>query len=74
MSVPETEGSDALALLAGYFESLNEDKIAELYNEAMVDLDLANITQGEREILAIKLVDIRWEDQNESTIRFADKP
>ena len=50
MSVPETEGS-------------NEDKIAELYNEAMVDLDLANVSQGEKEILAIKLVDIRWEEQ-----------
>jgi len=50
MSVPETEGS-------------NEDKIAELYNEAMVDLDLANVSQGEKEILAIKLVDIRWGEQ-----------
>ena len=50
MSVPETEGS-------------NEDKIAELYNEAMVDLDLANVSQGEKEILSIKLVDIRWEEQ-----------
>ena len=50
MSVPETEGS-------------NEDKIAELYNEAMIDLDLANVSQGEREILVMKLVDIRWEDQ-----------
>ena len=50
MSVPEIEGS-------------NEDKIAELYNEAMVDLDLANVAQGEKEILAIKLVDIRWEEQ-----------
>ena len=41
----------------------NEDKIAKLYNEAMVDLDLANVSQGEKEILAIKLVDIRWEEQ-----------
>tara|TARA_A100001515_G_scaffold26620_1_gene20449 strand:+ start:186 stop:365 length:180 start_codon:yes stop_codon:yes gene_type:complete len=53
MSVPETEGS-------------NEDKIAELYNEAMVDLDLANVSQGEREILVMKLVDIRWEDQKDN--------
>ena len=44
-------------------EGSNEDKIAELYNEAMVDLDLANVSQGEKEILAIKLVDIRWEEQ-----------
>ena len=50
MGVPETEGS-------------NEDKIAELYNEAMIDLDLANVSQGEKEILATYLVDIRWEDQ-----------
>jgi hypothetical protein len=50
MSVPETEGS-------------NEDRIAELYNEAMIDLEFANVSQGEREILADKLVDIRWEDQ-----------
>ncbi len=50
MSVPETEGS-------------NEDRIAELYNEAMVDLDLANVSQGEKEILATYLVDIRWEEQ-----------
>ena len=41
----------------------HEDKIAELYNEVMADLDLANISQGEKEILAIKLVDIRWEEQ-----------
>jgi hypothetical protein len=53
MSVPETEGS-------------NEDKIAELYNEAMIDLDLANVSQGEREILVMKLVDIRWEDQKDN--------
>lgn len=50
MSVPETEGS-------------NEDIIAELYNEAMIDLELANVSQGEKEILVMKLVDIRWEDQ-----------
>jgi hypothetical protein len=53
MSVPETEGS-------------NEDRIAELYNEAMIDLDLANVSQGEREILVMKLVDIRWEDQKDN--------
>jgi len=29
----------------------------------MIDLDLANVSQGEREILVMKLVDIRWEDQ-----------
>ena len=49
MSVPETEGS-------------NEDRIAELYNEAMIDLDLANVSQGEREILATQLAKLRWED------------
>ena len=49
MSVPETEGS-------------NEDRIAELYNEAMIDLDLANISHGEREILATQLAKLRWED------------
>ena len=49
MSVPETEGS-------------NEDRIAELYNEAMIDLDLANISHGEREIIATQLAKLRWED------------
>jgi len=49
MSVPEIEGS-------------NEDKMNELYDRAMLDLDLANVSQGEKEILAIKLVDMRWEE------------
>ena len=50
MSVPETEGS-------------KEDKFTAMYDEAMIDLDFANVSQGEKEILAIKLVDIRWEEQ-----------
>jgi len=50
MSVPETEGT-------------KEDKFNLMYDEAMVDLDLANVSQGEREILVMKLVDIRWEEQ-----------
>ena len=70
MSVPETEGSlDKLlavnvrcVLLDCDIADCNEDKIAELYNEAMVDLDLANVSKVEKEILAIKLVDIRWEE------------
>ena len=53
MSVPETEGSKAYLLQLA------------LIQEAMVDLDLANISQGEKEILAIKLVDIRWEEQQQ---------
>tara|TARA_R100001163_G_C5020630_1_gene163545 strand:- start:325 stop:486 length:162 start_codon:yes stop_codon:yes gene_type:complete len=53
MSIPETEGS---------VEDCYQDKVSVMYNEAMIDLDLANISQGEKEILAIKLVDIRWEE------------
>ena len=50
MSVPEIEGS-------------KEDKFAALYDEAMIDLDLANISHGEREILATELAKMRWEEQ-----------
>jgi len=47
MSVPETEGS-------------NEDKFELMCNEAMVDLDFANMSQGEKEILATELAKLRW--------------
>ena len=50
MSMPEIEGS-------------NEDKFAAMYDEAMIDLDLANVSQGEREILATQLAKMRWEEQ-----------
>jgi len=50
MSVPETEGS-------------NEDKFAAMYDEAMIDLDFANISQGEREILATELAKLRWDKE-----------
>jgi len=50
MSVPETEGT-------------NEDKFAAMYDEAMLDLDFANISQGQREILATELAKLRWEEQ-----------
>jgi len=50
MSVPETEGS-------------NEDKFTAMYDEAMIDLDFANVSQGEREILATELAKMRWEEQ-----------
>jgi len=50
MSVPETEGS-------------NEDKFAAMYDEAMIDLDFANVSQGEREILATELAKLRWEKE-----------
>ena len=55
MSVPETEGSkeDALAAFAANFELM--------YDEAIVDLDFANISQREKEILAIELAKLRWE-------------
>lgn len=49
MSVPETEGT-------------KEDKFNLMYDEAMIDLDLANISHGEREILATQLAKLRWED------------
>ena len=50
MSVPETEGS-------------NEDKFNLMYDEAMIDLDLANVSHGEREVLATQLAKMRWEEQ-----------
>ena len=49
MSLPETEGT-------------KEDKFNLMYDEAMIDLDLANISHGEREILATQLAKLRWED------------
>ena len=52
MSVSKIEGSPYLT-----------DKMNELYYQAMLDLDLANVSQGEKEILAVKLVDMRWEEQ-----------
>ena len=71
MSVPETKGSLEYLLAVNVrsvmldcdIADCHEDKIAELYNEVMADLDLANISQGEKEILAINLVDIRWKEQ-----------
>ena len=50
MSVPEIEGC-------------KEDKFAAMYDDAMIDLDFANISHGEREILATKLAKLRWEEQ-----------
>ena len=50
MSVPEIEGS-------------KEDRVAALYDEAMIDLDLANVSHGEREVLATQLAKMRWEEQ-----------
>jgi len=50
MSVPETEGS-------------KEDKFTAMYDEAMIDLEFANVSQGEREILATELAKMRWEEQ-----------
>ena len=47
MSVPETEGN-------------NEDKFELMCDEAMVDLDFANMSQGEKEILATELAKLRW--------------
>ena len=47
MSVPETEGS-------------KEDKFNLMYDEAMLDLDFANVSQGEREVLATELAKMRW--------------
>jgi len=52
MSVPETEGS-------------NEDKFNLMYDEAMIDLDLANVSHGEREVLATQLAKMRWEEQQQ---------
>ena len=50
MSVPETEGS-------------NEDRISEMYYEALSDLGNAIISNGEKGILAYELVKLRWEEQ-----------
>ena len=50
MSVPEIEGSE-------------EDKFTAMYDEAMIDLEFANVSQGEREILATELAKMRWEEQ-----------
>ena len=50
MSVPEIEGS-------------KEDKFAAMYDDAMIDLDFANISHGEKDILATELAKMRWENQ-----------
>jgi hypothetical protein len=48
--IPEADGS-------------NEDRIAEMYDEALSDLGNAIISNGEKEILANELVKLRWEEQ-----------
>ena len=64
MSVPETEGSNENKFTVMSVQEIEDYCIRnEVYDEAMIDLEFANVSQGEREILATELAKMRWEKQ-----------